>query len=218
MNYSRKNPSKTYIDNLELYKDMHKSGYYIQSGKKIAYAGQSILPFVKIIKNIIVANQCQSLLDYGCGKARLYDESFKTKNAGYPNLRDYWNIKINLYDPGFEKYCILSKSKVDISICIDVLEHIPEEDVDWILREIFSLTKKITFLNVACYPAKALLPNGENSHINIKNHAWWQKKLIKLSEEFKEIKILALCDDSGKDNNIKWAAIDIRDQIKKYLN
>jgi hypothetical protein len=201
---------------------MHKFGYYIQDGRKIdekiAYNGQSTLSYIKIIKKIIVANQCQSLLDYGCGKARFYNESFKSNNANYSNLRDYWNIKINLYDPGFEKYSILTKSNVDISICIDVLEHIPEEDVDWVLREFFSLTKKITFLNIACYPAKALLPNGENAHINIKTHAWWQKKLIKLSEEFKELKILALCDDRGKDNDVKWIAIEIRDQIKKYLD
>ena len=37
-------------------------------------------------------------------------------------------------------------------------------------------------------------------------------------EEFKELKILALCEDSGKGNNLKWAAIEIRDQIKKYLD
>ena len=71
---------------------------------------------------------------------------------------------------------------------------------------------------MACYPAMALLPNGENAHINIKNHQWWQNKLIKLAEEFKELKIQALYDYSGKDNDLKWVAIDIRDQISKYIN
>ena len=42
-------------------------------------------------------------------------------------------------------------------------------------------------------------------------------KLIKFAEEFKELKILALCDDRGKDNDVKWVSIDIRDQIKKYI-
>ena len=64
----------------------------------------------------------------------------------------------------------------------------------------------------------ALLPNGQNSHINIKTSEWWQIKLIKLAEEFKELKILALCDERGKDNDVKWVSIDIRDQIKKYIN
>ena len=222
MNYSKNNPSQSYLDNIQFYKEMHEKGYFIQAGRQIdnkdAFNGKSILSYVQIIKNIIVLNNCESLLDYGCGKAKFYYESFKTKQANYPNLKDYWNIKINMYDPCFIKYDKFPISKTDIIICIDVLEHIPIEDIDWVLREIFLLTKKVIFFNIACYPAKALLPNGKNAHINIKNYKWWQKKLIKIAEEFKELKILALCDDRGKNNKVKWVAIDIRDQIKKYIN
>ena len=221
MNYSRNNPSQAYLDNIEFYKEMHKKGYATSSGEKIlknnAYDGKSTLSYINLVKNIITNNKCESLLDYGCGKAKFYNEKFNTNKLSYSSLRDYWNLKIYLYDPCFDKYNKFSETKADITICIDVLEHIPETDVDWVLKEILSLTNKIIFVNIACFPAMALLPNGQNSHINIKTSEWWQIKLIKLAEEFKELKILALCDERGKDNDVKWVSIDIRDQIKKYI-
>jgi len=222
MKYSRKNPSKAYLDNIQHYKEMHKKGFSTSAGEqklaKDAYDGKSTLPYVKIIKNIIDNNKCKSLLDYGCGKAKFYNQKFTTNKASYPKLKKYWNIKTLLYDPCFEKYNKFPKSKSDLTICIDVLEHIPQNDTDWVLEEILSLTNKITFINIACYPAMAILPNGQNAHINIKNAEWWQKKLIKYSKIFKKIKILALCDYRRKEGDIKWLSIDIRDHIKKYLN
>jgi len=221
MNYSRKNPSKEYLKNINFYKNMHENGFYTLSGskkdKKQAYSGSSTLPYVKIVKNLININQCKSLLDYGCGKAKLYNEHFKTNKASYPNLRDYWNIKINLYDPCYKAYDKLPTKKVDISICIDVLEHIPMEDINWVLREFMSLTKKITFFNIACYPAIALLPNGKNAHINIKTSHWWEEKLIKCAEEFKDLKILALCGFRSEKGKLSWKSIDIRDSVQNYI-
>ena len=181
MIYSRKNPSNQYLKNIEFYKNMHEKGFYTTAGvkktKEEAYAGNSTSNYAKMINKIILKNQCNSLLDYGCGKAKLYNEGFKTNKAIYPNLKDYWNIKINLYDPCYRKYNKLPTKKVDISICIDVLEHIPIQDINWILREFMTLTKKITFFNIACYPAIALLPNGDNAHINVQKHEWWHEKI-----------------------------------------
>ena len=227
-NYSRANPSGSYLKNIKYYKHMHKHGFQSTFKKKRimkiqekvkeeAYEGTSTLPYVEIIKNIITFYQCKSLLDYGCGKAKLYNEAFKTNKGSYTNLKDYWNLDINLYDPCYEKYNTLPKSKVDVSICIDVLEHIPEEDVDWVLRELMSLTKKITFINVACYPALAHLPDGRNAHITLQEPSWWQEKLNQCADEFNNLKILAMCGYRLPSYKLKWVTIDIRDSVKKYM-
>jgi len=220
MNYSRENPSINYLKNIDFYKNMHENGFYTKSGEKInideAYAGRTLATYAKIIKNMIRKNKCESLLDYGCGKAKLYNEEFKTNDASYPNLIDYWNIKINLYDPCYKIFNKLPKKKVDISICIDVLEHVPAEDTNWILREFMSLTKKITFINIASYPAVALLPNGNNAHINIQSYYWWLEKLMKCAEEFRDLKILALYEYRSEKGNLKWKPIGIRDSVEEY--
>ena len=110
---------------------MHKSGFQRLDKfvcNQDAYDGISTRPFVNIIKKIIDVNECKSLLDYGCGKAKYYFKSFKTNKSNYPCLKDYWNIEINLFDPCYSKYNKLTKNKVDMTICIDVLEHIPNFD------------------------------------------------------------------------------------------
>jgi 2-polyprenyl-3-methyl-5-hydroxy-6-metoxy-1,4-benzoquinol methylase len=38
-------------------------------------------------------------------------------------------------------------------ICTDVLEHVPEEDLDWVIREMCSLSSKTVFINVSGEPA-----------------------------------------------------------------
>jgi len=43
-----------------------------------------------------------------------------------------------------------------------------------VVSELFSLAKKLLIINVACYEAAALLPNGENAHITTRNAHWWK--------------------------------------------
>ncbi len=219
MIYSRKNPSKEYLQNINYYKEMHKSGFQRLDKfvcNKDAYDGISTRPFVNIIKKIIHVNDCKTLLDYGCGKAKYYFKSFKTNKSNYPCLKDYWDIEINLFDPCYSKYDKLTKNKVDMTICIDVLEHIPNFDIHWVLRDFFSLTKKIIFISVACYEASAILPNGQNAHINIQTYEWWENQLFKCAEEFQGIKIIAFCNFVAENDKMVHRCIEINDTLNKY--
>ena len=219
MTYSKENPSNEYLENLMYYKKMHKDGYkkrneFIPSDA--TYVGISTKPFVSLIKKIIDLNQCKSLLDYGCGKAKFYEEGFETNKGKYPSLKDYWGIKINLYDPCVTKFDTLTKNRVDISICIDVLEHIPADDIDWVLDDFISLTNKFVFINVACYQARAILPNGKNAHINIKEYEWWRDKLLFFAKKNNNIKIIAFCNFISNDDKLIYRCIQINDEYKNY--
>ncbi len=68
-------------------------------------------------------------------------------------------------------------------ICTDVLEHIPEPDISWILSEQFGLATKLVFGNIASFPADKLLPNGENAHCTVRPVAWWQETIAKVHAE-----------------------------------
>ena len=59
-------------------------------------------------------------------------------------------------------------------ISTDVLEHCPEDDIPWIVGEIFGFADRFVFANVACYPARKRLPTGENAHCTIKPPDWWE--------------------------------------------
>ena len=53
------------------------------------------------------------------------------------------------------------------------MEHCPEEDLSWIVDEIFSFASAFVYLNVSTAPAKRLLPNGENAHCTVRPPEWW---------------------------------------------
>ncbi len=197
-------PSKEYLENIEFYKKMHKEGYYLKDGSRIAtndaYNGKSTLDFAKLIKDIIKKNQIKTMLDYGCGKGFFYSNPFNIHDQEIVSLKDYWKIDIDLYDPCYEKNSFLEETKkYDLVISIDVLEHIPSQDIDWVLEKIISKAKKYVFINVACYSAEALLPNEKNAHINVNDYNWWNNKILKLKKIYKNTKIICVC--TIKENN-----------------
>lgn len=219
---NKENPSKKYLEHLEYYKKMHEDGFSYKNGKFLkssqTYNGQMTIAYAKFIKNIIKKNNLNSLLEYGCGKAIFYEKEFKVKNENFPPLKKYWGVDIKLFDPAVKEFRIMPSSMCDITICIDVLEHIPEEDIDWVLEKIMTLSKKFIFLVIGSYSSQAVLPNGEGAHILIKTTKWWFNKLVYFKKKFKEVKILCICIGKDEDNNLTFAPIEIDDKIKNYIS
>ncbi len=176
--YSRENPSPRYTELLSLYKTMHKEGE-TRLGLPPAqtYPGISLLPQAQFIKQMIDRTKADSILDYGCGKGALYDvQKINIPGVGIQdNIVDYWDIvSVRCYDPCYEPYSNLPNEKFDGVISTDVLEHCPEQDVKWIIGEMFGYAQKFVFANVACYPAMKTLPNGENAHCTVQPPEWWE--------------------------------------------
>lgn len=190
--YSRENPSPRYKELLSMYCTMHTEG---DSKTGIApenmFAGISLPPQAIRIKQLIDAVGAQSTLDYGCGKAMLYHTSPIRMEQGqsFASIKDFWGVKETLlYDPAYKPYSEFPLKKADMVICTDVMEHCPEQDAVWILKEIFSLANKGVYLNISCYPAGKHLPNGENAHCTIRPQHWWQGALTYVSAFYPEIR------------------------------
>jgi 2-polyprenyl-3-methyl-5-hydroxy-6-metoxy-1,4-benzoquinol methylase len=87
----------------------------------------------------------------------------------------------------------LPSKKVDVVLCTDVLEHIPEDDLGWLIRDIFNLSNKIVFLNVSTVLAIKTFTSGkykgENVHVSVFDHAWWVDKIKTIHKDYKELKI-----------------------------
>lgn len=179
MNYSRANPSGRYLDLQAMYRQMHQQGeQFLGMPPEDTFPGFSLDAQIDRIKNLIVRSDAQTILDYGCGKGRQYQpRAIRGESGGshWPSVIDYWDIdEIACYDPCYEPHSKLPTGKFDGVISIDVLEHCPEEDIEWIVDEIFGFASRFVFANVACYPARKMLPNGENAHCTIKPVEWWR--------------------------------------------
>lgn len=120
------------------------------------YAGQ-IIKFSRAIRT-------EDILDYGCGKSTL------AKSLPFP---------IKQYDPFIPEFSA-RPSPADLVVCTDVMEHIEEEFVASVLADIYSLTNKAVFFQVATRPAAKTLPDGRNAHITQKPPGWWMVQLCTL--------------------------------------
>lgn len=181
MAFSRQAPSPRYRELTELYKQLHAEGEKrLNIPAAETFAGQSLAPHVPRIKTLIEVLGARSLLDYGAGKGMLYQQRpfHLTKDRSFPSLQAFWGVvDLVLYDPAFPPHATLPSGRFDAVISVDVLEHCPEEDIPWILREIFGIARDFVYLNVASYPARKTLPNGENAHTTQRPAGWWQRQL-----------------------------------------
>jgi hypothetical protein len=184
-------PSQEYHDLIDSYKVLHQ-----EEGK---FKGISLVPLVPTLMSLIKENDCKTLLDYGCGKAIPYDKDrCKEVDLRHP-IQKLCDLKsFDLYDPAYEKYATLPDKKYDIVVCTDVLEHIAEQDIDYVLTEILSRSKKIVFLNISCQPAlkhfKEGKFKGKNVHISVFDPSWWGHKIGNIWNKFNNLKVYTLCE------------------------
>jgi hypothetical protein len=184
-------PSQEYHDLIDSYKVLHQ-----EEGK---FKGISLVPLVPTLMSLVKENNCKTLLDYGCGKAIPYDKDrCKEVDLRHP-IQKLCNLKsFDLYDPAYEKYTTLPNKKYDIVVCTDVLEHIAEQDIDYVLTEILSHSKKIVFLNISCQPAlkhfKEGKFKGKNVHISVFDPSWWGHKIGNIWNKFNHLKVYTLCE------------------------
>ena len=133
------------------------------------------------IKTIANHFKSKTALDYGSGGSDLNTEEISEGVS----FRDYVGLKkIYQFEPARD---LKKKGKFDMVLSFDVLEHIFIADLPWVINDIFSKANKCVLINVACYEAAALLPNGENAHITLRHPLWWLGQLEGLSTLHKNV-------------------------------
>ena len=181
MSYSRQEPSARYTALITMYRDMHLHGERFRGIPAMkTFDGRSLRKETGRIKNLIALTGARTILDYGSGKGTQYDpKPLVIKGEGeWDSVIDFWGVdEVTCFDPAYAPYSTLPSGRFDGVVCTDVLEHCPEEDIDWIVHEIFSYAERFVYLAIACYPANKRLPNGENAHCTIRPVEWWQGML-----------------------------------------
>jgi len=176
--YSRANPSPRFRELLEQYRAMHRDGD-VRRGTPAeqTFDGKSLPRQAARIRKLIATTGARTLLDYGSGKGTQYRPAGIMENGvvRWKSMQEYWGVEsIRCYDPGHLPFSTLPEGTFDGVICTDVLEHCPEEDLPWIVGELFGYARVFVFANVACYPAMKTLPNGENAHCTIRPVEFWR--------------------------------------------
>jgi hypothetical protein len=181
--YSRAAPSPHYHALLEMYRQMHGDGYRLvvdnaerrQTGDE-AFPGDQLQGYLGAVRVLVDETGARTLLDYGTGKGRQYADNLTiTTGEGqvFHGIRQFLGVeRIDTWEPALGQRT--PPPRCDGVVCTDVLEHCFAADLPWIVDELFALAGKFVFASIACGPAAARLPNGENAHITLRPAAWWQ--------------------------------------------
>lgn len=144
----------------------------------------------------------QSVIDFGCGTGRachafiaqnlnvtLVDFSSEALDEEIRNLLHLCPQMV-----AFVQACLWDLPKTLKSAewiyCCDVLEHIPEERIDQVLKGISSRMKKGGYLSICLQEDLSGKQLGFPLHLTVKNKEWWQKKLSRYFSLLKEDPIL----------------------------
>jgi hypothetical protein len=154
-------------DLIEQYRQLHAtSGYGATSVKNLRF-----------LRPEIMLLHPRSILDYGCGQSPLLDRL----ELGYP-------VELHRYDPAIPSIATPPAEPVDLLINVDVLEHVPEADLDRVVGHMASLAREAIII-VDTEPAGTVLPNGENAHCTLHPHAWWADYLNRFFPTLEPIKV-----------------------------
>ncbi len=180
--WSKERPSEHQLELYDLYRRMHAGDTGLRAGKKrkrksvrkATFGGSSLAPHVEEVGRLVAQYSPASLLDYGSGKGLLYQDSpDHSPGSRFKLLAEWPGVLVTCYDPGYEPYAEAITGQFDGVISTDMLEHVPEEDVPWVLDSLFSHANKFLYLVAACFPARKHLADGQNAHCTVLPPEWW---------------------------------------------
>ena len=168
---------------------MANNGYMTSSGHKIeaAYNDFELVNFKQAASEQFGNYEIKSVLEYDCGGSDWENQHIFSGQSA----KKYFNLDhIYRYEPARS---IDERAMADAVVCFDVMEHIFISDVPNVLRDILSYASTLAAINVACYCAAALFPNGENAHITQRPPHRWKGMVDAVSIEFPHVSVFLLC-------------------------
>jgi hypothetical protein len=113
------------------------------------------------IEKLAASLKTTSVLDYGCGKGYL------SRAMPYP----IWE-----YDPavpGKDE----SPRPAELVVCLDVLEHIEPDKLDFVLDDLRRVTQRVGYFVIHTGPSGKTLEDGRNAHLIQEGREWWERRL-----------------------------------------
>lgn len=156
--------------------------YYLDQCKthhqtRKTFSGRGCLKHATRLLELADEIGARSALDYGCGKGSQYADLVPGRDV---TIEQALGFPVTKYDPAVPGFDVEPTGKFDLVWITDVLEHVPAEDIDFVVQKVGALTGKALFVTVGNFPAKKTLPNGENAHVCQMPAQWWQERFAPL--------------------------------------
>jgi hypothetical protein len=152
------------------------SQYREMAADGVHFPGFAILSHKDEIRHLVRKYKAVTLLDYGCGRGEQYKAPHR--------LHRHWGMQwwhVKLYDPAFPAHDERPYGKHDIVLCSDVLEHVPESELEQVIGDLFLFADKAIWASVCCRPAKKTFPGTDvNLHVTLKPMVWWEQRFTEM--------------------------------------
>ena len=140
-------------------------------------SGAGGVPAVKAFAHAANIQPEEHIVEFGCGQGKAYKHL--KKFAAKVTLVD---IADNSLDDDIPREIFIRHDlsepldlQADVGFCIDTMEHFPTHQIDSVLANIFSTTKRCYFL-VSTHPDGCGKLIGETLHLTVKPFTWWKQK------------------------------------------
>lgn len=148
---------------------------HVHQSKRYGDTGWRSFPF---ILPHLLALRAASLIDFGCGQS---DLAFRLAlHAGIAT--------VSRYDPAIPFLSIRPEICHDVLVNVDVLEHIPDDELDAAIANMASLAKEAIIV-IDTAPARLILSDGRNAHVSLHDEATWEARLRTSFPTIRPIKI-----------------------------
>ena len=128
--------------------------------------GVASVQFAPMVSRLVNQTGVTELLDIGAGKCRLFQ-----------NLKADHEMKLQAYDPAIQELSD-EPTPMQMTTCIDVLEHIEPNLLDNFLDFLKEKTLEVGFFTVHTGAAVKVLDDGRNAHLTQEPAEWWLPKLM----------------------------------------
>lgn len=161
--------------------------------KEKAFSGKALLEWHKatVYRNMIEYFGPTQWLDYGCGPAYGYREHGELTHM----VKGTQSQQPVLYDPchpPFDTFPTIET--IPGVICVDVLEHIPESDIEETLKYLFNVCSQWMFLFISTKRGARNFPNShESTHCTLKTRQEWVD-IVKRHVDGKQISVVLSTD------------------------
>lgn len=134
------------------------------------FPGHSLLQWIPRITDMVAEHQSRKLLDYGCGEGRQWTHERAHLAIGVEQPA--------LYDPAVHVFARIPDGVFDGVICTDVLEHVPEDELDGVFADLERLSRQWVFASICCRPSKHMrFSDGSNIHCTLHPMEWWRERM-----------------------------------------
>jgi hypothetical protein len=170
--FTNERPSERYAELLKLHQQ-HGRGPIPETGQRAKSRQEDIEAIAALIRE----GQARTVLDYGLGVAQFCDPaSGEAPDSGRKTMRGWDGVQVTGFDPARSSAAAMDE-QYDGVICLDLLPNYSDDDIPWVLDELFRRARRFVYVSVACDPASETLPNGENAHVTVQPASWWREQM-----------------------------------------